>query len=292
MTEAERTRGIRRVLLVILVLNWLVAAAKAVVAYFSNALSVQADAYHSFLDGSSNIVGLIAITLAAAAADREHPYGHRKFEVLGAMVIGVFLALAAYDIVRESILRLKSGVVPRPDIYTFSVMAVTIVINLFVTIYERRRGTELNSEVLIADSAHTRTDVGASIAVIAALVFDRFNMPIADVIVSLLIGALIAWAAWGIASRGATVLSDHFVLDPDVVAKAARQVEGVRDCHEVRTRGTADAVFADLRVHVDPKLTLSDAHALGHRVEQELKKAFPGLRDIVVHLEPDDETHC
>ena len=91
-----RARAIRRVLLVILALNWLVAAAKWAVAWASHSLSVQADAYHSLLDGASNIVGLVAITLAAEDPDREHPYGHRKFEVLGALAIGVMLALAAY----------------------------------------------------------------------------------------------------------------------------------------------------------------------------------------------------
>jgi len=287
----DRVRAVKRVLIVILLLNWMVAAAKAVVAYLSNSLSVQADAYHSLLDGSSNIVGLIAVTLAAADADKEHPYGHRKFEVLGAMVIGVLLALAAYDIVRESVVRLRERTVPTPDAATFGVMGVTIVVNVFITLYERRRGRELNSEVLLADSAHTRTDVAASLAVIAALIFGRCNMPVADVIVSIGIGGLIAWAAWGIASRGAGVLADRSVLDPEEVERIAKKVVGVRHCHEVRTRGTQDAIFADLRIHVDGALPLEQAHDLGHRVEAELKAAFPGLRDVVIHIEPDDEKH-
>ena len=288
---ADRTRSVRRVLLVILALNWLVSAAKAVIAYFSNSLSVQADAYHSFLDGSSNIVGIIAVTLASADADKEHPYGHRKFEVLGAMVIGVFLALAAYDIVRESIVRLREQTLPKPDIITFAVMGATIVVNIFVTWYERRRGVELQSEVLVADSTHTRADVLASLAVIGALIFGRMQMPVADVVVSLGIAGLIAWAAWQVASRGAGVLADRSVLDPEAVAREAKAVDGVRDCHEVRTRGTSDAIFADLRLHVDGDVPLSRAHDIGHLVEERLKRAFPGLRDVVVHLEPDNESH-
>jgi divalent metal cation (Fe/Co/Zn/Cd) transporter len=75
------------------------------------------------------------------------------------------------------------------------------------------------------------------------------------------------------------------------VKKAALAVEGVRECHEVRTRGTRDAIFADLRIHVDGGMPLAQAHELGHRVEERLKAAFPGLRDVVIHLEPDDPTH-
>jgi len=78
---------------------------------------------------------------------------------------------------------------------------------------------------------------------------------------------------------------------PEAVAREAKAVDGVRDCHEVRTRGTSDAIFADLRLHVDGDVPLSRAHDIGHLVEERLKRAFPGLRDVVVHLEPDNESH-
>lgn len=279
----------RRVLLVILLLNWLVAAVKGVVAWTTSALSVQADAYHSLLDGASNIVGLVAITLAAAAPDREHPYGHRKHEVLGALVIGVMLALVAVNLIREAWDRVQSGSAPTSDALAVGLMAGTMVVNVFVTIYERRRGNQLNSEVLLADSAHTRADVLATSAVIASLFMTRW--PYVDIVVSIAIAGLIAWAAWGIASRGAGVLSDRFVLDPEVVAAAVREVDGVRDCHEVRTRGTADAIFADLRIHVDGQMPLDQAHALSHAVEDHLRRRFVGLRDVVIHLEPHDDDH-
>src|SRR5262245_42270900 len=170
-----------------MILNWLVAGAKGFVAWLSHSLSVQADAYHSLLDGAANIVGIVAITLAAEDPDREHPYGHRKFEVLGALAIGVLLALVAYRIVEEAFARLKSGRVPNPDWIAFAVMAATIVVNVLVTTYERSKGRALQSEVLIADASHTRADVGASLAVIGSLIFARYGMPTADVVVSLLI---------------------------------------------------------------------------------------------------------
>jgi divalent metal cation (Fe/Co/Zn/Cd) transporter len=75
------------------------------------------------------------------------------------------------------------------------------------------------------------------------------------------------------------------------VARAAREVPGVRDCHAVRTRGTADAVFADLRIHLDPAMPLQEAHELTHQVERRLRERFPNLRDVVVHPEPQTEQH-
>ena len=163
MSDGSRVRDIKRVLLVILGLNLLVAAAKGIVAWASGSLSVSADALHSTLDGASNIVGLIAITLAAAEPDSDHPYGHRKFEVLGALGIGVLLAGAAWNILTEAWARWRSPRSIESDWTTFAVMGATMAVNIVVAVYERRRGRELQSEVLIADSTHTRSDVLATL---------------------------------------------------------------------------------------------------------------------------------
>ena len=282
----SRVRDIKRVLAVILVLNILVAAAKGVVGWATGSLSVAADALHSTLDSASNIVGLIAITLAAAEPDRDHPYGHRKFEVLGALGIGVLLAGAAWNILTEAWQRWRE---PRPidaDLAAFLVMGATMVINIGVAVYERRRGRELQSEVLLADSAHTKSDVLATAGVIGSLVAARFGLYGLDMVVGIAIAGLIAWAAVRVALSGASVLADRAVLDPQEVKTVALSVEGVVECHEVRTRGTRDAIFADLRSHLRPDCSLVQAHEVGHRVERRLKEAYPGLRDVVVHVEP------
>ena len=281
-----RVAAIKRVLAVILLLNLLVAAAKGLVGWATGSLSVAADALHSTLDGASNVVGLIAITLAAAEPDHDHPYGHRKFEVLGALGIGVLLAFAAWHILAEAWSRWRTPKSIEADWIAFAVMGATMVVNIVVTVYERRRGTELQSEVLLADSAHTRSDVLATAGVIASLVAARYDLRWLDVAVAVAISGLIAWAAVRVALSGASVLADRAVLDPADVSKVVLGVEGVIQCHEVRTRGTRDAIFADLRIHLPPELSLVRAHEIGHQVERRLKEAYPGLRDVVVHVEP------
>jgi len=290
MNDVHRIRDIKRVLVLILLLNFLVAGAKGIVGYLTNSLSVSADAFHSLLDGASNIVGLIAITLAAAEPDSDHPYGHRKFEVLGALGIGVLLAGAAWNILAEAWKRWQAPETIAVDWPSYAVMGSTMAVNVVVAVYERRRGRELESEVLLADSAHTRSDVLATAGVIASLFFAVH--PRVDMFVAVGIAALIAWAAIRVALSGAAVLADRAVLDPREVQKVALSVEGVKECHEVRTRGTRDAIFADLRIHLPPALSLTEAHAIGHQVERRLKEAYPGLRDVVVHVEPHEHDPC
>ncbi len=292
MATDDRTRGIRWVLFVVLLLNVAVAAGKAVIAWTTNSLSVEADTFHSMLDGASNIVGLVAITVAAAAPDHDHPYGHRKFEVLGALAIGGFLAAAAWNILHEAWLRLRTSEAISVDWTAFAVMGGTIVVNVFVTRYESASARRLSSEVLAADSAHTRADVLATVGVIASLVCAHYRWVWVDLAVAVGIAALIAWAAVRVALSGAAVLADRAVLDPSEVQKEALGVEGVVECHEVRTRGSSDAIFADLRIHVPAELTINRAHEIGHQVEKRLKTRWGGLRDVVVHVEPHEHGPC
>jgi cation diffusion facilitator family transporter len=286
MGDGSRVRDIKRVLATILALNVIVAAAKGLVGWATGSLSVTADALHSTLDGASNIVGLIAITLAAADPDSEHPYGHRKFEVLGALGIGVLLAGAAWNILTEAWQRWREPREITSDWTAFVIMGGTMVVNVVVAVYERRRGRELQSEVLLADSAHTRSDVLATAGVIASLIAARYSMVWIDLAVGVAIAGLIAWAAVRVALSGASVLADRAVLDPAGVKRVALSVDGVVECHEVRTRGTRDAIFCDLRIHLPPDLSLVRAHEIGHKVEARLKEEYPGLRDVVVHVEP------
>jgi cation diffusion facilitator family transporter len=288
---AARARSVRRVLLWILALNLLVAVAKAVAGWLAGSLSMLADAAHSGFDSSSNVVGLIAVLLAAQAPDREHPYGHSRFEVLGAASIGVFLALVVWGIVEGALERLRT---PRPVDVTalqFGVLVGTLLVNVFVATYERRMGQALKSPVLIADSQHTASDILATLAVIAALVCSHLRVPHADPAIALLIAAYVGWIALRVILGAANVLADRAAIAPEQVERVANAVPGVIDCHEVRTRGPEGAVFADLRVHVDPTMSVQAAHDISHAVETALRGAFPDLVDIVIHVEPAGVCH-
>lgn len=287
----ERARRVRRVLLWILVLNAVVALAKGIAGWLSGSLSMLADAAHSTFDGSSNVVGLIAVTFAAAEPDREHPYGHHRFEVLGAGAIGVFLALVVWGIVDGALERLRAPQAVEASPLAFGVLLGTLAINVFVARYERRMGEALKSPVLIADSQHTASDILATLAVLAALVCARLGIPGADAVIALLIALYVGWIALRVLLGAANVLVDRAAIAPEAVERVANEVPGVIDCHDVRTRGADGAVFADLRVHVDPKMTVQAAHEISHAVEAALRQAFPDLVDIVIHVEPAGVCH-
>ncbi len=285
--QQDRAAEIRRVLLVTLALNWMVAALKLGYGAWSQTLSMVADGFHSLLDGSANIIGLVAMTVAIQPADRSHPYGHRKFESFAALGISFLLLLAAYEVGEGALRRWRDGTVPHVTTVSFIIMVITIGINLFVSTYETRVGKRLQSEILVADALHTRSDLYASLAVLVSLTATKLGYLLLDPIAALLIIPLIGRAGFRIIGQSLYVLTDTSRLPPGTVEKVALEVQGVRECHAVRSRGFPDAIYMDLHILVDPHLTVAKAHEIAHQVERMLTERFPGVTDLVVHVEPD-----
>src|ERR1700745_3353475 len=170
----DRSRAVRRVLGGLLVANIAVLVVKVTIGVVSGSLSVLGDAIHSSVDAIYNVLGLFVVRVAAQAPDEEHPYGHGKFETLGALAIVVFLSVTCFELVRSAIGRLLAdGQTVQVTDIGLALLVATLATNVFVAWYENRRGRELSSELLIADAAHTRTDVFITIGVLTGVLVAR-----------------------------------------------------------------------------------------------------------------------
>jgi cation diffusion facilitator family transporter len=155
-----------------------------------------------------------------------------------------------------------------------------------VSWYEAREGRRLGSEYLIADAAHTRSDVYVSLGVVASFAGARAGVAWLDPLVALAIAVFIAVLAVRILVGSFNVLTDRATMAPEPIEAVVRAVPGVVDCRDVRTRGGADSVYVDLVVHLDGATSLGQAHDVADRIEEALKEAYPRIVDVVVHLEP------
>jgi len=289
--QPEQNHGaVSRVLWLILFLNLLVAGAKMVFGYLIGSLSMVADGFHSVSDGASNVIGLLGVRIASQPPDPEHPYGHRKFETFATLPIAGLLLLAAWRVGSGVVERLQApDTVPNVTHTSIGVMIGTLCINVGVAYYERRRASELNSDFLEADAAHTLSDVWVSSSVIVSLLATRLGYPIMDVIVGGIIAVVIAWTAIGIARRGAGILADSAAVDPGEIREMVEQLPDVHGAHSIRTRGRSDNIHVDLHVLVDREMTIHEGHMLSHRIEDVLKENFGEETDVIVHLEPDED---
>jgi cation diffusion facilitator family transporter len=281
---------VQRVFIIVLILNLAVALAKAAFGLLAGSVSMVADALHSGFDSFSNIVGIIALYLAGKPPDPEHPYGHGKIETLGTLVIGAMLLLTSAGILFEGYRRLVNPVTPAITPVTVAVMVGTLITNIAVSTYEQRKGEEYQSQILVADSLHTRSDVFVSIAVLAGFLAVSLGYPEADPIIAFAIGLLIARMGIGILYEAAEVLTDSMNLpcDPALVRAVVMDTPGVAGYHDFRCRGKPGEIFADIHITVDPALPVAAAHVVSDEVERRLKETVPGLAEVVVHIEPDD----
>ncbi len=285
--EHERARGIRTVLIVTLIANVAVAAAKVVVGAALGSLSIRADGFHSSTDGLNNVVLLLGTWLAAAPPDREHPYGHRKFEVLAASFIGLSLLAAAFNVFMGVVDRLRGhGDAPAIEPSAFAVLGVTLVVNIFVASYEARAGKRLMSPALMSDATHTRGDIVVTIGVAISTLLVWRGYVWLDALTGAAVAGYIVLMAARVLRENAGYLLDESVLDPARVLELAGSVDGVTSARDGRSRGTPGGVFIDLTVEVDGALPVADAHTLAHRVEDAVKDGIPGVLGVQVHVEP------
>jgi len=282
-----RTRAIRRVFLITLALNALVAISKAGYGYLTGSVALGTDSVHSILDAASNVLALLGLHWAAAPANPRHPYGHRKVEIVAALGIGVLIVIGLFELGTAAVESLRGGrPAPRVGWPAFAVVLGTMVINFFVSRYEHAKGHELGSQLLCADAHHTQSDLYASAAVLGSFIAVRLGLAWADGLAALLLVVLVGRAAWLVFRDNVPVLIDTATMDPAGVIGLAAGIEGVENVHRVRSRGVPSAMELDMHMQVAREMTVNDAHRLASRIEHELKLKFPELSDVVIHIEP------
>lgn len=286
--EAQRSRAVRRVLLVILVANLLVVALKAAVGLATGSLAVMGDALHASVDAINNLFGLAVVRVASRGPDADHPYGHAKAETLGALVIVVFLSITLSQLLDHSVERLLSGhAPPEAPPLALGVLGLTAAVNLGVVAYETRAGRRLHSEFLIADAHHTRADVLITLAVLAGLLLSRAGLAWADPVLALLVAAMVVRIAVQILRQALPTLMDEAAVEGEALARVARGVAGVCDAYGTRSRRAGAQSFAELTISVEGAASVARGHEIADAVEGTLRREF-GLREVVVHVEPCD----
>ena len=282
----DRERQIRRVLLVILGANLVVVALKAVVGLATHSLAVLGDLIQAALDAVNNGLGLAIMAIASKGPDAEHPYGHAKFETLGALLIVVFLSVSIFELLRGAVTRLMAGSAP-PDVPLSSLVLITItlVVNVIVTLVESRAGRRLGSELLLADAVHTRVDVLITVAVLGGLVLSRLGLGWADPVLAIVVAMMVGRAGFVIVRRAIPTLVDERAYDAQTIRREAERAPGVQAAYSIRSRAAANTLFAELTIAVDGRSDVTAAHGIADAVEDRLREALQ-LQEVVVHVEP------
>ena len=278
---------VQKVLIQTLFLNLFVLGIKLVVGLATGSLSLIADALHSLTDSANNVLGLWANRAASPQPDREHPYGHQKFEAIGAMGIAGFLSIACFEILKGAVDRILHPVIATKITGTeFWFLILVLAVNIFVATYERREGKRLNSTLLIADAYHTLSDIWVTIAVLIGLggVW-LLNWQWLDIALAFPVAALVMSSGWTVLRENLPWLVDESAIAPEHIADIARSVPGVLNVHDIASRGVIGRqCFIEMHLIVEPS-EVTAAHAITEAIEDKLEQRFSPVR-IMIHVEP------
>lgn len=280
-------REVRKVLIITLLLNLFVMALKVVVGYATGSLSLLADALHSVTDSANNVLGLVASKFSSPLPDREHPYGHHKFEAVGALGIAAFLGIACFEILQGAIEKIIRGGSPvrisGPELW---LLLIVLGVNIFVAFYERNVGTRIGSSILVADAKHTMSDVWVTISVLGGLIgIWWFNFQWLDVVLAFPVALLVFWSGWSVLKENLPWLVDQMAIAPEAIHGIATSVPGVINCHDIASRGVIGRqVFIEMHLVVDTP-EVETAHQITEEVENKLQERYSPVR-IIIHVEP------
>jgi cation diffusion facilitator family transporter len=277
---------VRRVLIITLLLNIFVMVLKAIVGTLTGSLSLLADALHSITDSANNVLGLITSSFSSPLPDREHPYGHQKFEAVGALGIAAFLGIACFEILQSAIERIIHGGKPvKISGAELWILLLVLGINIFVAFYERRVGKRVGSPILIADATHTMSDIWVTISVIGGLIGVWMGYQWMDIVLAFPVAVMVFWSGWSVLKENLPWLVDEIAIAPEVIHKIALSVPGVVNCHDIASRGVVGRqVFIEMHLIVDAP-DVETAHHITEEVERLLEEKFKPVR-ILIHVEP------
>ncbi len=283
---SDNRAEVRKVLIITLILNLFVMGLKAIVGSWTGSLSLLADALHSVTDSANNVLGLIASKFSSPHPDREHPYGHSKFEAVGALGIAAFLGIACFEILQGAIERiLKGGELVKISLPELWLLLIVLGINIFVAFYERGVGRRVGSPILIADATHTMSDIWVTISVIGGLIGVWLGYQWMDVVLAFPVALLVFWSGWSVLKENLPWLVDQMAIAPEVIHAIATSVPGVINCHDIASRGVLGRqVFIEMHLIVDAP-DVQSAHQITEQVESLLEERFRPVR-ILIHVEP------
>ncbi|AOE49800.1 cation diffusion facilitator family transporter [Kangiella sediminilitoris] len=281
--KSQRDKAVERVIIIEGLANLVVLIAKFFVGIMTGSLAIIGDAIHSLTDVINNIVAWMVMRVSSAPPDREHPYGHRKFETLAVFFLASLLIVLAFELAMHAVNKESTVIVSSG--WGLAIMLGILVVNIALATWERKKAKELNSDILLADASHTFADVMTTIAIIVGWQLSAMGYYWLDRVAALAVSGFIFYLAYTLFKRALPVLTDKYALDPETLSSAVIEVNGVLKVSKVRSRWIGDEKLVDLVIAVAPQLSTEESHQITNNIETMLADKFD-VSDISIHVEP------
>ena len=251
-----------------------------------------ADGIHSLSDLLSDLLVIIAVRLGSREADREHPYGHRRFETIATVLLGVSLIAIGVGISWSVIERMNNPEsLPNPKPLGLAIAATSIVINEWLYHYTKTIAKKTRSKLLMANAWHQRSDAISSVVVLFGIGAVMLGYPLADAIAAILVALMVAKIGLNLVLNSIKELVDTSLPAKllSEIRSTIMSIEGVEGIHLLRSRQMGEDALIDAHIIVDPRITVSEGHTISDIVRDELISCFDDVIDVLVHVDPEDD---
>jgi cation diffusion facilitator family transporter len=298
-TDVENTRLAVRVSRDSIIVNSVLSAFKLFAGVFGRSSAMISDAIHSFSDVFSTVIVIIGVKLAHKQSDKDHPYGHERFECVAAIILSAVLFATGVGIGLAGVKKVFAGGVPDvqgvPGVPALAAALFSIAVKEIMYRYTRSAAKKLDSSALMADAWHHRSDalssIGSFIGILGAIIGFPFLDPLASVVICL----FILKTAVEIFIDAVGKMTDKACSDDmiDEMRALILEQEGVIGVDQIKTRIFGDKVYADLEISVNCDVNIRAAHDTAHLVHDVVEYKYPKIKHCMVHVNPftpDDET--
>ncbi len=290
-TLGKANNTVRNITFFGLVVNLVISAVKFAIGVIASSQACVADAVHSLSDCITDIAVIVGVRFWSESADARHPHGHRRIETLITLFIGVGLAVVAYMLGLKAVHSIIHGeATQHPGWAVFAAAVISIVMKELLYQMTVRAGRRENSQALLANAWHHRSDALSSIPVAVSVILAKIypGIKYVDSCTAILIAIMLLRAAWEIAAPALRELADEGA-SPEFISKLtelANSVPGVREITDIRTRREGSSYTLDLHILVDGDMSVVDGHRICEEVGALIQRRMPNVTDVISHMEP------
>ena len=274
-------------------LNAVLMVMKLLAGYFGGSEAVFADGVESACDFVAILTTLIALQIGRKPFDEKHPYGHGKAESISAIFVALVIFITGGGILYTSVNSILSGSYQKPQLVAVAAALLTIIIKEWLYRYSLRRGRYLQSPALLALAKDHRKDAVTSVATLVGVTAAFFGFQVMDPLAAALTSLFIFHIGYQTFSSAAHDLMDALPSEDllaDITA-LAEEVPGVEHVHEIRARRSGQYFIVDLKLEMDPEMTVKQSHAIATTVKRLIFEKFSNVGDVMIHINPHEEEH-